>query len=98
MDIQTQIKELERKVEELNQKFNSLQSDTTIPLPIDRAFTKRLRVAKTDVSSESISTHIQSKSINEAGSSSYSITFAKPMDGFITIEVNGTQKKIPYYV
>jgi len=44
MDTQTQINELERKVEELTNKIEMLNNSTTIPYDIEQALRERLRI------------------------------------------------------
>ena len=92
-----EIKKLQDQIDELNKKFSSLSNNTTIPIDIGNAMAVRLGALKGDVSGVAASTHNGSKFINEAGSSSYTISFADPVSGFISVQVNGTPRLVPYY-
>jgi hypothetical protein len=92
-----EIQKLQEQIDELNKKFSSLSNNTTIPIDIGNAMGVRLGALKGDVSGVAASTYNNSKFINEAGSSSYTINFAKPIAGLISVQVNGTPRLVPYY-
>ena len=86
-------KQLKSRVDELERLFKLLSSSTTIPYDVGEAFKKRLQVVGGDSNATLASTETQA--VNEAGAGTYNV--AKPMDGFITIVVNGNSRKVPYY-
>lgn len=72
--------------------IKSLQSSTTMPLPVAEAIKARLG---TTIDTNAKTAASETQSVNEAGAASYSV--AKPPDGFVTVYVNGQPKNIPYY-
>ena len=86
MDVQEQINELKAELDKL-------RNSTTIPLEVGEAMRERLQSAKVTTNGTAAST--ETVSINEAGVAVK--TASKPMDGFITVVVNGLSKKVPYY-
>ena len=80
----------EERITALEQEIERLKNATTISYEVEQAF--RARVG-TDVAISSKA--VASRTVNEGGSSSYSV--ALPMTGFITINVNGIVVNVPYY-
>jgi hypothetical protein len=89
-----EIEELNKQIEELNRWKNNLQSSSTIPINIDKAFRGRFgELAGITTSSKSSSS--ENKAVNEEGSSSYNVLL--PPDVFLEITINGTKYYIPAY-
>lgn len=84
-------KKLQEQIDILTKRLDSLSSNTTIPLEVGEAFRKRLGSA--DISNKTGAS--ETRTVNESGAGSY--TVANAPDGFITIEVLGALKNIPYY-
>lgn len=89
---------LQNQIDELKRRLDSLGSSTTIPLEVGEAMKKRLNSLSGEPNNTATTSYKTTKAIDEGGSATYNITFAKPMDGFISIVVNGNIRMIPYYV
>lgn len=78
MNPDERIAQLERQVAELTKRLNALQSFTTIPFDVEKAFRNRLNLNRdlqeiiTDITSEFPSPPL-AQSVNEAGMDSYDV-------------------------
>lgn len=97
--------ELLQRIETLEAKLKKLESTTTIPLEVDRAFRARLGLedlASLDyvnglaipaVSAKGADT--EDVSVNEAGAGTYAV-MGDP-DGFLEVPIAGTTYYVPYF-
>jgi len=90
--------EEKKELEELKAWKQSLESSNSIPLDIQQSFTDRFLKNLLLSSSKTVASETNSRSVNESGSSSYTITGAAPMDGFKLYNDGGTPIYIPYYL
>lgn len=89
-----EIKQLQEQVVKLTQRLDSLQSSTTIPFDVDRAFRDRFRdITGLSVSSKNLDSEDQA--VNEGGASTYSV-MGDP-DGFLQITISNVAYYIPYF-
>lgn len=89
------MEQLQEQVNKLEEQWNSLTSTTTIPKEIDVAFRARLSNIAQTISISGTSATAHNATVNESGSSTYSV-MAIPT-GFLTITINGTARDIPYF-
>lgn len=91
------IKELEKRIQELENKIKLLESSTTIPYNIDRAFYDRYRLVEfARLSPSTKSSTSESQTVNEAGSGSYGVL--KNPDGFEERVVGGITRYYAYWL
>jgi len=87
--------EEKRQLEELVAFKKSLESASNIPFNVDRAFRFRLRGLANNLEVSSKAADSEDQTVNESGSSSYSV-LSDPV-GFLSIEIEGTTYNLPYY-
>lgn len=90
-----EIEQLKKQVADLEAKFKLLYSSTTIPLDVAEAFRQRLQDDARILRVSGRTAISETQTVNESGMDSYPV--AKPMDGFITIVLNGVQYDIATY-
>lgn len=90
-----EIETLKKRIEELEGKFNSLSSSTTIPFNVAVAIKARMEQDFVAGDSSAVSASTYTQAVSEAGSGSYNV--AKPMTGFIEVIFGGITYNIPYY-
>lgn len=88
--------EMIKRIEDLEEKMKLLESQTTIPLNIEKAFKNRLEVdTKTTISADSKAASSENQAVNEAGSATYSVL--KTPDRFVRVVINGNNRYLPAY-
>lgn len=92
--MQEEIRQLKQEVAELKQLFNSLQASTTIPFNIDAAFRRRLGLDLNDISGKTP----LSATLTFLDGNLVSKDAAEPMDGFLSIVINGRSYNVPFYI
>jgi hypothetical protein len=90
-----EIEQLKKQVADLEAKFKLLYSSTTIPLDIAEAFRTRLADDARILRVSSRTAASETQAVNEAGMATYSV--GKPMNGFVTVVLNGVQYDLAYY-
>lgn len=93
METQIEIEQLKNKIKELETMIKSFYSAQTLPFDVVESMRKRLAPVSGDSDSTSPAGYTQA--VDESGSDKYNV--AKPMAGFITIIINGTSRRVPYY-
>lgn len=68
--------------------IKSLKADSTVPLEVHRALVSNLGVPSASVSN---------KPASDAATVADGTPVSKPVDGFITLSVNGTPRNVPYF-
>lgn len=88
--------ELQRQINELRVIVSNLSRSSDIPFDIEQAFRTRLRISSySSILADSKLANSENQTVNESGSSSYSVL--GPPDRFIKTTINGTAVYIPGY-
>lgn len=90
-----EIEQLKKQVTDLQSQMKLLYSSTTIPLDVAEAFRTRLQEDARILQVSSKTAASETQTVNESGTDSYPV--GKPMNGFVTIVVNGVQYDVAYY-
>ncbi len=77
-----------KQFNEMYEFMQSLKADTTVPLEVNRALISNLEVPSASVSN---------KPAGDAATVADGVPVSKPVDGFVTLTVNGTPRNIPYF-
>lgn len=85
----TKIQQIETQIAELTKRLDKLNDASAIPYEVEGALKTRLKVVQGDSSSKTAA--------SETIEVSAGVFAATPMDGFITIVVNGNSRQVPYY-
>ena len=84
-----------KQINDIKEEYNKLRNSSTIPKDIDSAFRARLSNLAQQISISGTSATAHNQAVNEAGSGSYSV-LSTPT-GYLTVNVNGTPRDIPYF-
>lgn len=87
--------QIQSELEMLKRRLDDLQSSTTIPLETAKAFGERLK-GTTSLNTSAKSASSENQSVNESGSSTYSVLGAP--DGFDERLDGSTVKYYPYWL
>lgn len=89
------MEQLQEQVNKLEEQWDLLTSSTTIPKEIDAAFRARLSDISQTISLSATDPTAHNQSVDESGSGSYSVLGIPT--GYLTININGAPRDIPYY-
>lgn len=87
---------VEQRITQLENEMRLLKASATIPYDVEVAFKSRLGIDNSSLKATTKATSTESKTVNEAGTDSYSVS--RLMDGFVQYTLNGTTIYIPYYL
>lgn len=86
---------LQQQINNLQAQLDALTNNTTIPKEIGDAFTARLNEGIVSAKASSVTVGSKTQSVNESGSSSYSV--AKPMTAIVAVKIGNTTYNLADY-
>lgn len=90
-----ELKNLQDQITALQEQFNSLNNNATIPFDIGEAIKTRVLLEAGIPQTSSKGATSENQAVNEGGAGTYSVL--KAPDGFVQVTLGGTLYYLPYY-